>query len=148
MKSSKFELLFPSCVASDAKEKPMPRKAAKPMSKTLSRGGTARRSRGASKSWLDGVPFRTATVLVGVAGLVALAVTLLGPRRVRDDFIRPISAATLVPLAAAVAPQADRVWAETRPWRDRVAGILSSVNTEEVRELIAERLSHWVDRLR
>ena len=93
-------------------------------------------------------PIRTVAVMVGVAGLVALGAALFGSRRFRDDFVRPISAATLVPLAAAVAPQADRVWAETRPWRNQVARVLSSINTEDVREMIADRLSHWVDRFR
>jgi len=40
------------------------------------------------------------------------------------------------------------VWAETRPWRDHVGRVLASVNTTEVREQLAERLSHWLDRFR
>jgi hypothetical protein len=94
------------------------------------------------------MPLRTIFVVVGVVGLAALGVALFGPRRLRDEIIRPISAATFVPLASAVTPQADRVWAETRPWRDRVARILASVNTDEVRERVAEQLKVWVDRFR
>ncbi|HJW40432.1 MAG TPA: hypothetical protein VJ476_04285 [Rhizomicrobium sp.] len=126
----------------------MPRKSAKATAKTLSRRRAPVRWHRTSKSWLDGVPVRSIAVMVGVAGLAALVVSLLGPRRLRDDFVRPISAATLMPLAAAVGPQADQVWAQTRPWRDRVGRILSSINTDEVRDLIAERLSNWVDRIR
>ena len=91
---------------------------------------------------------RATFVVVGVTGLVALAVALFGPRRFNEQVVKPISAATLVPLAAAVGPQADRVWAETRPWRDQVARVLASINTDEVRAALAERLSRWVERLR
>ncbi len=97
---------------------------------------------------LDVLPVRTVFVVVGVVGLAALGVALFGPRRFRDEVIRPISAATFVPIAAAVTPQADRVWEETRPWRDRVARILASINTDEVREHLAEQLKDWIDRFR
>lgn len=93
-------------------------------------------------------PLRAAFVVVGVVGLAALGVALFGPRRIRDEIIRPISSATYMPIAAAVAPQADRVWAETRAWRDRVGRVLDSVNTSEVRELVADRLAQWIDRIR
>ena len=105
---------------------------------------TARRQH----SIIDALPVRTIFVVVGVVGLAALGVALFGPRRFQDEVVRPISAATFVPLAAAVAPQADRVWAETRPWRDRVARILDSINTEEVRERVAVQLKDWIDRFR
>lgn len=124
------------------------RKSAKPAQKALSRGAAPARRRKTSRSLLDTIPIRTIAVVVGVAGLAGLGIALFGPRRFQDEVIRPIENATLVPLAAAVAPQADRVWAETRPWRDHVARLLSSINTEEVREAIADRLSHWIDRLR
>jgi hypothetical protein len=97
---------------------------------------------------VDGFPIRTLFVVVGTLGLAAIGIALFGPRRFRDEVIRPIGAATYVPLTAAVAPQADRVWEETRAWRDRVGRILESINTEEVRDLVAGRLSHWINRFR
>lgn len=97
---------------------------------------------------LDAIPVRTIFVVVGVVGLAALGVALFGPRRFRDEVIRPIGAATFVPIAQAVTPQADRVWEETRPWRDRVARILASINTDEVRAHLAEQLKDWIDRFR
>ncbi len=124
------------------------RKSAKTATKALARGAVPARRKKASVSLLDAFPIRTFAVVAGVAGLAALGVALFGPRRFQDEVLRPISAATFVPLAAAVAPQADRVWAETRPWRDHVSRVLSSVNTSEVREQLAERLSHWLDRFR
>ncbi|MBL6936416.1 MAG: hypothetical protein ISS15_12820 [Alphaproteobacteria bacterium] len=92
--------------------------------------------------------FKIGLVVVGITGLAALGVALFGARRFNDEILKPVSAATLLPLAAAAAPQAERAWAETRPWRDYVARVLSSVNTAEVREQVAERLAHWIDRFR
>ena len=59
-----------------------------------------------------------------------------------------LPAGAYAPLAAAVAPQADRAWAETRAWRDRVGRILESINTAEVRDQVASRLSDWIERFR
>jgi len=123
------------------------RKPVKPATKTLSRGSIPSRRKSAPRSLLASAPVRTIAIVIGVTGLAALGIALFGPRRFRDEIVQPISAATLLPLAAAVAPQADRVWAETRPWRNQVARVLSSINTEEVRDLIAQRLSKWVERL-
>ena len=108
----------------------------------------ARKPSARSRSIIASHPLRAAFVVVGVVGLAALGVALIGPRRLRDEIIRPISNATYVPIAAAVAPQADRVWAETQAWRDRVGRILDSINTSEVRELVASRLAQWVERFR
>jgi len=124
------------------------RKSANTAAKPLARGKAPARRKMAPRSPVSTLPWRTIAVVVGVAGLAALGSALLSSRRFRDDVVRPLSASALLPLAAAVAPQADRVWAETRPWRDHVARILSSINTEDVREAIAERLSHWIERFR
>jgi hypothetical protein len=124
-----------------------PRKTARTPRKKIS----TRAARGSVKKIrgrVDGFPIRTLFVVVGTLGLAAIGIALFGPRRFRDEVIRPIGAATYVPLTAAVAPQADRVWEETRAWRDRVGRILESINTEEVRDLVAGRLSHWINRFR
>ena len=117
------------------------------VSKPLARTRALARRKMAPPSPVSILPWRTITVVIGVAGLAALASALLGSRRFRE-IARPLSAAALLPLASAVAPQADRVWAETRPWRDHVGRLLASINTEEVREAVAERLSHWMERFR
>ena len=122
-------------------------KPVKASTKVLSRGAVPSRKKVVPKSLFAAAPVRTIAIVIGVAGLAALGIALFGPRRFRDEVVHPLSAATLLPLAAAVAPQADRVWAETRPWRNQVARVLSSINTEEVRDLIAQRLSKWVERL-
>lgn len=121
------------------------RKARKPAKRAASsRTAPAR----APRSIIDGLPVRMIFVMVGAVGLAALGVALFGSRRFREEVVRPIGAATFVPLAATVAPQADRVWAEIRPWRDRVSRILADINTDEVRERVAEHLREWIDRFR
>jgi hypothetical protein len=123
--------------------------ARKSTSKPLSGGrAPAKRKKMTPPSLLRSPAFRVGLVVVGVTGLAALGVALFGTRRFNDEILKPISAATLLPLAAAATPQAERAWAETRPWRDYVARVLNSVNTAEVREQVAERLSHWIDRFR
>lgn len=119
------------------------RKATKSQSKPLARSTAVRRRKVAAP-----FPWRVLFVVAGVAGLAALGAAAMGSRRIREEYVKPIGAATLVPLAAAVAPQADRVWEETRPWRDHVGRLLASINTSEVREQVAGQLSRWVDRFR
>lgn len=116
--------------------------------KSAAARGAARRTKSAARSSLAAFPLRTAFVVVGVVGLAALGVALFGPRRLRDEIIKPIGAITYAPVAAAIGPQADRAWAETRAWRDRVGRILDSINTSEVREMVAARLSQWIERFR
>ena len=120
-------------------------KVRKTPAKTASHGG---RSRSTRHSLFAEFPVRTVFVVAGVIGLAALGIALFGPRRFRDEVIRPIGALAYEPLAAAVTPQADRAWAETRAWRDRVGRILESINTAEVRDQVAARLSNWIERFR
>jgi len=123
--------------------------ARKSTTKPLSGGrAPAKRKKMTPPSLLRSPALRVGLVVVGVAGLAALGVALFGTRRFNDEILRPISAATLLPLAAAAAPQAERAWAETRPWRDYVTRVMSSVNTAEVREQVASRLAEWIERFR
>lgn len=122
-------------------------KARRSPAKTASHSA-ARRSRSTRNSLLGDFPVRSVFIAAGVIGLAALGIALLGPRRFRDEFIKPIGALAYEPLAAAVAPQADRAWEETRAWRERVGRILESINTAEVRDQVAARLTKWIERFR
>ncbi len=105
---------------------------------------TARSSSNRRKMTPAAAPLRTIAIVVGVVGLAGLAAALFGSRRLREDYVRPV----LVPLTSAVESQADRVWAETRPWRKQASRLLDAINTEEVRDAVAERLAHWMQRQR
>lgn len=122
--------------------------ARKTKSKSLSGGRAPARRKKMAPSLLASPVVRTALIVAGITGLAALGVALFGTRRFNDEILKPFSAATLVPLAAAAGPQAERAWAETRPWRDYVTRVMNSVNTAEVREHVADRLAHWIDRFR
>ena len=119
------------------------RKAAKSQSKPLARTTAVRRRKIAAP-----FPWRVLFVVAGVAGLAALGAAAMGSRRIREEYVKPIGAAALAPLTAAVAPQADRVWEETRPWRNQMARAFASINTSDVREQVVGQLSRWIDRLR
>ena len=114
------------------------RKAAKSQSKPLARSTAVRRRKVAAP-----FPWRVLFVVAGVAGLTALGAAAMGSRRIREGYVKPAFA----PLAAAV-PQADRVWEETRPWRNQMTRALASITTSDVREQLVGQLSRWIDRLR
>jgi hypothetical protein len=118
--------------------------AATDTAKTTTASPSPKRRRMRPRAAFHGVPVRTIAVVVGVVGLTALVAALFGSRRLGEDYVRP----ALVPLTSAVESQADRVWAETRSWRKQAARLLDAINTDEVREAIADRLSHWLQRLR
>src|ERR1700761_4363699 len=127
-----------------AKEILMPtRRATKSQSKPLARTTAVRRRKVAAP-----FPWRVLFVVAGVAGLAALGTAAMGSRRIREGYVKPIGKAAFLPLAAAVAPQADRIWEETQPWRNQMARAFASINTSEVRDQVASQLSRWIDRLR
>lgn len=61
---------------------------------------------------------RTAFAVIGTAGLAALAVAIVGPRRIEREVIKP--------LRGAIEPRAEKLWAEARPLRDQIAQLFQS----------------------
>jgi hypothetical protein len=80
-------------------------------------------------------PARTAYVVIGTAGLAALAVALIGPRRIEREVIKP--------LRSAIEPQADRLWAESRPLREQIAGLFRSASPTG-RERLVRSFQSWI----
>src|SRR5690606_38987822 len=58
---------------------------------------------------------KTAYIAIGTVGLAALAVALIGPRRIEREVIKP--------LRGAIEPQAEKLWADSRHLRDQIAGV-------------------------
>jgi len=80
-------------------------------------------------------PAITAYVVIGTAGLAALAVALIGPRKLEQEVLRP--------LRNALEPQAERLWAESRPLREQIAGLFQSASPAG-RERLVRSFQSWI----
>lgn len=80
-------------------------------------------------------PARTAYYVIGTAGLAALAVALVGPKRLEQDVIKP--------LRGAIEPQAEKLWADSKPLRDQIAGLFSSASPNG-RERLVRSFQSWI----
>lgn len=78
---------------------------------------------------------RTAYVVIGTAGLAALAIALIGPRRLEREVLRP--------LRGAIEPQAEKLWSESRPLRDQIAGVFRSASPSG-RERLVRSFQSWI----
>lgn len=80
-------------------------------------------------------PARTFYCVLGVAGLAALAVALIGPKRLQREVIKP--------LRGTIEPKAEKLWAEAKPLRDQIAGLFQSA-TPAGRERLIRSLQSWI----
>ena len=78
---------------------------------------------------------RTALVLIGTAGLAALAVAIVGPKRLEREVIKP--------LRGAIEPQAEKLWAESRPLREQIAGLFQNA-TPSGRQKLVRNFQSWI----
>ena len=80
-------------------------------------------------------PARTAYYVLGTAGLTALAVALVGPKRLEREVIKP--------LRGAIEPQAEKLWADSKPLRDQIAGLFKSASPNG-REKLIRSFQSWM----
>jgi hypothetical protein len=80
-------------------------------------------------------PARTAYYVLGTAGLAALAVALIGPKRLQREVIQP--------LRGALEPQAEKLWADSKPLRDQIGGLFQSA-TPTGRERLVRSFQSWI----
>jgi hypothetical protein len=78
---------------------------------------------------------RTAYVILGTAGLAALAVAIVGPKRLEREVLKP--------LRSAIEPQAEKLWADSRPLRDQIAGLFDSAGPAG-RARLAKSFQSWI----
>jgi hypothetical protein len=78
---------------------------------------------------------RTAYYVLGTAGLVALAVAIVGPKRLERDVIKP--------LRNAIEPQAEKLWADSRPLREQIADLFKSASPNG-RERLVRSFQSWI----
>ena len=80
-------------------------------------------------------PARTAYYVLGTAAMAALAVTLIGPRRLERAVIKP--------LRGSIEPQAEKLWSDSKPLRDQIAGLFGSA-TPSGRERLVRNFQSWI----
>jgi hypothetical protein len=80
-------------------------------------------------------PARIAYVVLGTAGLAALTVALVGPRRLEQDVIKP--------LRGAIEPQAEKLWAEAKPLRRQIASLFRDA-TPSGRARLVRNFQSWI----
>ena len=101
------------------------RKANRGLSTTLVRAATSRTA-------------KAAYVVVGTMGLAALAVAILGPRRLEQEVLKP--------LQKAVGPQAEKIWDQAKPVREQLTGLFRRAGDE--REKLARDFQSWIGHFR
>jgi hypothetical protein len=80
-------------------------------------------------------PARLAYVAIGTVGLAALAVALVGPKRIEREVFKP--------LRDAVEPQAEKLWSDSRQLREQIAGLFRRA-TPTSREKLARNFQSWL----
>jgi len=80
-------------------------------------------------------PAKTAYAVIGTAGLAALAVALIGPKRLEREVIKPLRDATL--------PQAEKLWSDSRHLREQIAGLFQAASSSG-RERLVRSFQSWI----
>jgi NAD/NADP transhydrogenase alpha subunit len=83
-------------------------------------------------------PAKAAYVALGTVGLAALAVAILGPKRLEREVLKP--------LQKAVGPQAEKLWDQARPLREQMTGLFRRAGGE--REKLARDFQSWIGHFR
>ncbi len=74
-------------------------------------------------------------MLIGTAGLAALAIAVVGPKRLEREVIRP--------LRGAIEPQAEKLWAEAKPLREQITGLFQNA-TPSGRKKLVRSFQSWI----
>jgi hypothetical protein len=85
-----------------------------------------------------GTPAKAVLIAVGTLGLAAVAVALIGPRRLEREVLNP--------LQKAVGPQAEKLWDQARPAREQLTGLFRRAGDE--REKLARDFQSWIGHFR
>ena len=84
-----------------------------------------------------GRPARIFYLVVGTAGVIALTVALVGPKRIERTVYKP--------LRDAVEPRAEKLWADTSPIREQIAALFEKASPSG-RARLASSLQSWIGR--
>ena len=83
---------------------------------------------------------KVAYVAIGAAGLAALAIAIIGPRRFQREIVRPVR--------DAVSDQAEKLWNEAKPLRAQLSGLIESAASESGREKLIRSFQSWIGHFR
>jgi len=86
---------------------------------------------------------KIAYVAIGTIGLTALAVAIIGPRRIEQQVIRPIRGRV-----GQVGQEAERLWSESRPLREQFADLFQSAGSSAGRERLVRSFQSWIGHFR
>ena len=78
---------------------------------------------------------RAAFAVIGTIGLTAIAVALVGPKRIEREVLKP--------LRGAIEPKAEKLWADSKPLREQIAGLFKSA-TPTGRERLVRSFQSWI----
>ena len=78
---------------------------------------------------------RNAFAVIGTIGLTALAVAMVGPKRIGQEVITP--------LRDKIEPQAEKLWADSQPLREQIAGLFQAANPSG-RERLVRSFQSWI----
>ena len=79
---------------------------------------------------------KIAYVVIGTVGLAALAVAIIGPKRIEREVIRPVR--------GKVEQEAERLWDESRPLREQMASLVNAAATPAGRERLVRSFQSWI----
>ena len=80
-------------------------------------------------------PARAAYIGIGMVGLTALAIAIVGPRRLEREVLKP--------LRGAIEPQAEKIWADSQALREQIAGLFKSAGPSG-RQKLARNFQSWI----
>ena len=81
-----------------------------------------------------GTPAKAALIAAGTLGLAAIAVAIIGPRRLQQE--------VLPTLQKALAPQAEKLWDQAKPVREQLSGLFHRAGDQ--REKLARDFQSWI----
>jgi len=81
---------------------------------------------------------KIAFVVIGTAGLAALAIAIFGPERFQRQVLRPVK--------SAVGDQAGQLWADSRPLREQISTLFARAGND--RDRLVRNFQSWVGHFR
>jgi hypothetical protein len=79
---------------------------------------------------------KTAYVVIGTAGLAALAVAIFGPKRFQREILKPVQ--------NAVGDQASQLWADSRVVREQIGSLVARAQSASGRDKLVQNLQSWI----